>query len=45
MLFSKFDYLILMQYEKHALRIYFKKLWKIGDFTPLYKALEPHKLL
>ena len=29
---------------KKTLKIYLEKLWKIGDFTLLYKPLEPYKL-
>ena len=37
--FFKCDYLILMHYQKHALRISLK-----NDFTLLNKPLEPNKL-
>ena len=42
--FFKCDYLILIEYQKHALKIYLEKLWKVDGFTLLNKPLEPYKL-
>ena len=39
--FFKSGYLISTQYWKYALKIYFIKLTKIGDFTLSNKPLEP----
>ena len=43
-LFSKSDYLNLIQYQKHALKIYSEKTRKNDEFSLLNMSLEPYKL-
>ena len=41
---TKSDYLNLMQYQKHALKIRSEKTRKNDEFTLLNMSLEPYKL-